>query len=166
MEFEKEESNNLGDIFIERLDYTTLVEKVIEEYTPLLQKNDQSAVSFISSRFMIDADKDKLTQLLHNIFSNFIKYAWKWTCLSIKAINKPKEKILIFSDNWKWVKDEELPFLKEKFYKVDKVRNKNSDSGIWIGLSVLDKIVKLHNGTLDIDSGKWKGFEITVRLPK
>jgi signal transduction histidine kinase len=37
-----------------------------------------------------------------------------------------------------------LPYIKEKFYKVEKSRNKNKDSGIGIGLSVIEKIVALH----------------------
>jgi len=166
MEYEKEESKNFWDIFIEKVDISALVEFVSSEYMPLLSRNSQEIISYIPSNYRIQADKDKLTQMIHNIFSNYVKYAWKGTSLTIKAHQKNNMHEILFSDNWKWVNSEELPFIKEKFYKVEKSRNKSKDGGIWIGLSVIEKIVKLHNWELIINSEPKHWFEIIVRLPK
>lgn len=166
MEFEKEESRNFWDIFVEKLDFSELVETASDEYIPVLSKNSQSIVSYVPRPFNIQTDKDKLKQLLHNIFSNFLKYSWKWTTLSIKAHNRKNRHVLIFSDNWKWVSFNEMPFLKEKFYKAEKSRNKSKSWWLWIGLSVIDKIAKLHWWELTITSQEWKWFELRVELPR
>ena len=75
MEYEKEESKNFGDIFVEKIDFCQLVEFVMDEYTTLVSRNEQSIVSYVPSQYSLLVDKDKFTQLLHNVFSNFIKYA-------------------------------------------------------------------------------------------
>lgn len=166
MEFEREESKKFGDIFIEKINLCSLIENMINEYLPILTKNWQQIISYIPDWYNILIDKDKIKQLLHNIFSNFIKYAGKNTSLLIKVYLKANMHVIIFEDNWKWVSSEELPFLKEKFYKAEKSRNKSTDSWIWIGLSVIEKIAKLHWWDYEIDSNIKKWFKIILRIPK
>ena len=55
---------------------------------------------------------------------------------------------------------EDLPRVKEKFYKGNSGKSKNG-----IGLSICDEIVKLHNGVLHIESEEGKGTIISVKLP-
>ena len=63
-------------------------------------------------------------------------------------------------DNGCGISKEELPRVKEKFYK-----GKNSKSQNGIGLSICDEIIKLHNGIFDIESELGKGTKITVKIP-
>ncbi|MDD2487524.1 MAG: HAMP domain-containing sensor histidine kinase [Candidatus Gracilibacteria bacterium] len=166
MEFEKEESKKFGDIFISKNDLVEMLEFTSLEYTNDLAKNKQS-ISFNKDKpFYINADKDKITQIIHNIFSNFIKYSGKGTLLSITFVNKKNLSVITFKDNGIGISKDELPFIKEKFYKIEKSRMKNNDNGVGIGLSVVDKIVKLHNGNFDIVSDIKKGLEIRITLPK
>lgn len=166
MEYEKEEWKNFWGIFVEKFNLAELVENISNEYRPLLSKNNQEIVSYITINYAIQADKDKFIQLLHNIFSNFIKYSWKNTTLIIKAFNRKWMHTISFTDNGKWVNAEELPFIKEKFYKVEKSRNKTKDSWLGIWLSIIDKIVKLHNWELKINSEPKRWFDIIINIPK
>lgn len=166
MEYERAESENFWWIFVEKFNLAELVENISWEYMPILSKNNQEIISYISINYIIQADKDKFIQLLHNIFSNFIKYAWKDTTLVIKSFNRKGMYVIFFTDNGKWVNQEELPFIREKFYKVEKSRNKTKDSWLWIGLSIIDKIVKLHNWEIKINSELKNGFEIIISIPK
>lgn len=61
---------------------------------------------------------------------------------------------------------EEVPFLKEKFYQVDKSRSHRGESGIGVGLSIVDKIVDLHEGIFSIDSDVDRGFCVRIQLPR
>jgi signal transduction histidine kinase len=99
MEYEKEESKNFGDIFVAKIDLSELLESVVSEYLPLSKRNNQDIISYVSTDFFILVDKDKITQLIHNVFSNFVKYAGKGTTLTIKAYNKPNQHIITFADN-------------------------------------------------------------------
>ncbi|MCK9272483.1 HAMP domain-containing histidine kinase [Candidatus Gracilibacteria bacterium] len=166
MDYEKVESKKNDNIFITKFDLIELLEFVKTEYFMELQKNNSEVIFNSSKKFYLNADRDKIIQILHNIFSNFLKYAGKNTKMEISFSNNKNYSVVCFSDNGAGVKEEDLPFLKEKFYKGEKVRNKNSDLGVGIGLSIIDKIVKNHNGIFEINSVNKKGFEIKISLPK
>ncbi|EKD65799.1 MAG: periplasmic sensor signal transduction histidine kinase [uncultured bacterium (gcode 4)] len=166
MDYEKEESKKNDDIFIEKFDLIELLEFVKSEYLSELQKNNSEVTFNFLKKFNLSADRDKFTQILHNIFSNFIKYAGKNKKMEITFSNKKNYSVITFSDNWSGVNEEDLPFLKEKFYKWEKVRNKNSDLWVGIWLSIIDKIVKNHNWIFEINSVNKKWFEIKISLPK
>lgn len=122
-----------------------------EEYSPLLLQNNQT-IEFRSDRhFSATVDRDMFTQIFHNIFSNFQKYAGTGTELSIRFFHAPDIFGIVFEDNGRGVPNIELPFLREKFYQVDKTRTITSESGSGIGLSIIEKIVRLHAGTLEIE---------------
>lgn len=166
MQYEKEESKKFWDIFISKNNLVEILEFVSLEYTHDLTKNKQKIVFNNEKTFFINADKDKVTQIIHNIFSNFIKYAWKSTTLNISFLNKKNLSLIVFKDDWIWISKDELPFIKEKFYKIEKSRTKNTDNWVWIWLSIIDKIVKLHNWKIDIFSDIKNGLEIRISIPK
>ena len=57
------------------------------------------------------------------------------------------------------IPEEELPFVKQKFYK-----GSSKARGSGIGLAVCDEIVRLHGGTFDIASAKGKGMRAAIRV--
>jgi len=75
MDYEKEESKKNDDIFIEKFDLIELLEFIKNEYLSELQKENREIIFNSSKKFNLSADRDKFIQILHNIFSNFIKYA-------------------------------------------------------------------------------------------
>ncbi len=164
MEYEKEESKKLWDIFISKINLIEILEFVSSEYSFDLNKNNQEIIFSKEKSFFILADKDKITQIIHNIFSNFLKYAWQGTKLNINFQNRNKSSIIVFKDNWVWINNDELPFVKEKFYKVEKSRTKWIENWIWIWLSVIEKIVSLHSWTFEIISNN--GLELRISLPR
>lgn len=63
--------------------------------------------------------------------------------------------IIIFQDNGRGVKAEDLPYLKEKFYQADKSKSGDvRDRGLGIGLSIIDKIVRDAGGAVDLISAE------------
>ncbi|MBP8016412.1 HAMP domain-containing histidine kinase [Candidatus Gracilibacteria bacterium] len=164
MEFEKEENQNFGDLIISKISLEGLINFVKTAYTSELQKNNQKINYDSKIKINIRVDKNKFTQVIHNIFSNFLRYAGKNTTLQIDAFNKGNYSYINFFDNGKGVSKEEIPFLKEKFYKIDKSRAKKSSIGVGIGLSIIDRIIKLHGGEFEIDTDIKKGFQIKIKL--
>ncbi|HBY74421.1 TPA: hypothetical protein DEG21_00590 [Patescibacteria group bacterium] len=99
MDYEKEESKKNDDIFIEKFDLIELLEFVKSEYLSELQKNNSEVTFNFLKKFNLSADRDKFTQILHNIFSNFIKYAGKNKKMEITFSNKKNYSVITFSDN-------------------------------------------------------------------
>lgn len=111
-------------------------------------------------------NQDMFIQVLHNIFSNFLKYAGENTSLTFSIVQEKKYMILQFHDNGVGVSEEEIPYLMEKFYRVDKARTQK-DGSMGIGLSIVEKIARLHGGKCEISHGSsGSGFQISVWIAR
>lgn len=110
------------------------------------------------------ADSNRLKQVFMNILDNALKYSRPGSKIFVKAEfvnkdNKPFVQIAI-ADQGCGISAEDLPHVKEKFYKANV-----SVRGSGIGLAVTNEIVSLHGGTLDVDSVEGKGTLVTILLP-
>ena len=111
-----------------------------------------------------NADPNRLKQVFMNILDNAMKYSRPGSRIMvqgkfIRKEDKPFAEISI-ADQGCGISAEDLPHVKEKFYKANM-----SVRGSGIGLAVTNEIVNLHGGTLDIDSEEGKGTLVTITLP-
>ena len=67
---------------------------------------------------------------------------------------------VVVADNGCGIKAEDLPKVKDKFYKANQKIN-----GSGIGLAVADEIIKMHKGSLDIESSPEVGTTVTITIP-
>lgn len=115
-----------------------------KEYSPSLAKNVQSIRFEREVPFIVNLERNLIMRLTHNIISNFIKYSGDGTTLSIKWSRRSGRTHITFADDGHGVKKSSVPFLHEKFYQEDASRSGGSQRGIGIGLSIVDKIAKIH----------------------
>ena len=111
-----------------------------------------------------NADANRLKQVFMNILDNALKYSRSPSKIFVKAEftkldNQNFVKIAI-ADQGCGISKEDLPHVKEKFYKANV-----SVRGSGIGLAVTNEIVNLHHGKLEIDSQEGKGTLVTIYLP-
>lgn len=105
----------------------------------------------------MDGDADRIKQVFVNILDNALKYTKQGGKINVTAdVADDKIKITI-CDTGCGISAEDLPHVKEKFYKTNMTVH-----GSGIGLAVADEIVKLHKGTLDIDSVLGEGTTVTL----
>ena len=105
----------------------------------------------------MDGDSDRIKQVFVNILDNALKYTKQGgKILTVAEILDDKITITV-SDNGCGISAEDLPHVKEKFYKTNMTVR-----GSGIGLAVVDEIIKMHNGTFEIDSILGKGTTVTV----
>ncbi len=116
--------------------------------------------------FEIRFDEDRWVSILHNVYSNFAKYAGENTTLIVSFERGEHEDRVIFADDGAGVDSDEVAYLREKFYQVEKSRSKTNGGGIGIGLSIVDRVVLLHGGTLSIQSAPREGFRLALSLPR
>jgi two-component system, OmpR family, sensor histidine kinase BaeS len=163
MEYEK--VNAIQDKILNRsyFDLSWLLENLREEYTPILATHSQM-ISFEDKEYIVFLEKNLIIQLLHNVISNFSKYSGKGTTLAIRMTRRGRRLQLIFEDNGRGVDKENVKFLTEKFYQEDGGRVQWNGRGIWIGLSLVEKIAKKHDGFVAIMSDRNKWFRLKVVL--
>lgn len=105
----------------------------------------------------MDGDPDRIKQVFVNVLDNALKYTKQGgKILTVADITDDRIKITV-SDTGCGISEEDLPHVKEKFYKTNMTVH-----GSGIGLAVVDEIIRMHNGTFDIDSILDKGTTITI----
>ena len=105
-------------------------------------------------------DKNKLRQVFVNIIDNAIKYSDSGGTVTVSTAVAEGMLTITVSDTGIGIREEDLPAVKQKFYKADYTRR-----GSGIGLAVADEIVSRHGGTLSIASRHQFGTTVTVTLP-
>ncbi len=166
MEYEHMTSDLLDNITVERFDIVEVVEKIVLEYSPLLRKKWQKIELSIKNDSFVRMDKNLSIQVFHNIFSNFHKYAWENTTLIFSFEKNVEYYYFSFADNGIGIPENEIEFVKEKFYRIDKSRTRDADMSMGIGLSIVDRIAKLHGGALEITKNTPKGVVVKMRIKR
>lgn len=106
-------------------------------------------------------DAARIKQVFINILDNAIKYNSNGGKITVTAKKENKIKLIItVSDTGQGISPEDLPHIKEKFFKAN-----NTVRGSGIGLAVSDEIIKLHNGEIDISSVLGEGTTVKITLP-
>lgn len=114
----------------------------------------------ITKEFKIQGDESRLKQVFINIIDNAFKFTKQGGKIDLRADIEGENIIFVIEDTGIGISKEHLEKITQKFYKVDA---KSSGSGI--GLAVCDEIIKLHKGTLQIESETGEGTSVKVEMP-
>jgi signal transduction histidine kinase len=140
----------------------------IEECAGLLQsKADELQIHVRvkpTKKLQVEADRDKMKQVLLNLLSNAIKYNTPEGTVTLSAQSGDKEDTISVADTGVGIPPEALPFLFQKFYRVRDTEGKVSGTGL--GLSICKQILQGHGGTITVHSQIHKGTTFTIHLPK
>lgn len=112
------------------------------------------------SSFFVSGDEDRICQVFVNILDNAIKYTDCGGIINITVEKYENYVRILVSDNGCGIGPDDLRHVKDKFYKAN-----NKVRGTGIGLAVVDEIIKLHKGKLNISSKVGQGTDVEVLLP-
>lgn len=141
------------------------VESLIEYINKHMQPHaDRNKIKFIvkyeKHTPKVSMDENRIKQVLINILDNAFKFTNENGEVILSLTYDKNYIIMKVIDNGCGISKEDLPKIKEKFYKGKSSKSKNG-----IGLSISDEIVKMHNGTLNIKSEINKGTEVEIKIP-
>ena len=162
----EEEENNNTTLAIEKVDLQEIFTKTVNNFELLASRKNQAIeLNYDDNLPSIHADKAKISDVMHNLVSNAIKYSYKGATISIMA-RKTEEIVQIeVRDEGQGLDDEDMKKLFTKFAKLSsKPTGKETSSGL--GLSISKSFIELHNGTITaLSDGKDKGTSFIVSLP-
>jgi signal transduction histidine kinase len=125
-----------------------------------LKENIEVTLNLAEDLPKVFADRNRLKQVLLNVLDNSFKFTPNGGAIYVNVKLHANEIIIQIIDTGCGIAKEELPKVKEKFFKGKNVNSKNG-----IGLSICDEIIKLHQGKLLINSVANEGTEVCVILP-
>lgn len=113
----------------------------------------------------VNADEDLLSQVWMNLISNSIKFTPKQGRICVALCGKAGAIEFKIRDSGIGIPEADQPHIFERFYKADKSRSHANNGGSGLGLSIVQKIVELHQGTIAVESVLGNGTTFTVLLP-
>lgn len=146
---------------------TATIDVIAELEDALLLYNDKAkkehkTLSYNNPEFMcaVNGDKSRLRQVFINVLDNALKYTEEGGEIDVMAEKTDSDVVVIVSDTGCGIAPEDLPKIKQKFYKANSTKR-----GSGIGLAVADEIITMHGGLLEAESELGVGTRITIVLP-
>jgi two-component system, OmpR family, phosphate regulon sensor histidine kinase PhoR len=149
-----------------RVELGGLIERVRDE----LRTAGHPRVADVVCRIQPDlppvaGDEAQLSQLLHNLIGNAMKYGLPGTPVTVELDRGERDTLrLSVTDRGDGIAAEHIPRLTERFYRVDAGRSR-SLGGTGLGLAIVKHIVERHRGRFDIASKVGEGTAVAVTLP-
>ena len=144
-------------------DMFELVKRVSDNFEYKI-KEKKIQFELIGEEVVIEADQDRIFQVVTNILSNAIKYTSEEDKIIIKLYKESKYAVCEITDTGIGIPKEEVVHIFERFYRADKSRNRKT-GGAGIGLAIVKSIVEAHNGKIEVKSVLGEGSTFKVYLP-
>ncbi len=177
-----EETNKLGkiieDLFLlSRIDFSreqfllkeASLDRVImdvfeDTYILAKEKNISFSLEKIEEA-NIKGDAGLLKRLFANLAENAVKYTQRGGRIDIQLTNDRKNgPLCTISDNGKGIPEDSIPYIFDRFYRVDKSRS-GKTGGSGLGLTIVKKILDLHNGSISVESKVKEGAKFFINFP-
>ncbi|MBQ6846084.1 MAG: HAMP domain-containing protein [Oscillospiraceae bacterium] len=161
LDFARMESGRFT-LYVDTMNLKAEFEETLFMYADIFKKANVETVyrQDDDDEIFINGDRERLKQVFFNMLDNAVKHGGDGGRIEITVKRDGKLAKISIRDFGQGISEEELPYVKLKFYK-----GKSKAQGNGIGLAVSDEIVNLHGGSLDISSKVGEGTEITISLP-
>jgi signal transduction histidine kinase len=153
------------DLKLQTTDIIKLIEDAVLSVIPYANSKNLNIVFDTNiEELLMSTDCEKIERIVLNLLSNAIKFSNPNGDIFATIIADKSNLTLIIKDNGIGIDEENLSKIFDKFMQIDNgLTRQNEGSGI--GLSVVKSFVKLHDGTINVDSKLGKGTSFTVTLP-
>ena len=156
--------NNALKFKIQRVDLAEILQQVVRMMIPLAEKKNIRLVGENFNKLMINADEQKLKQLVIILVDNAIKYTLDGGTVLVEMGNSDGKRVnFSVMDSGIGIAAEDLDKVFERFYRVDKARSREM-GGNGLGLAIASEIIKLHEGKISVASKLGEGTKFTVEL--
>lgn len=146
------------------LNLSYLLGATVEQMRQLADDVQVSLTEQIEPELIIQGDPDHLISIFLNLIDNAIKYTAMNGKVAVRATQNSSTVSITVSDTGCGIAPEHLSHLFERFYRVEAARNRQS-GGTGLGLAIAHEVVRLHGGTLTVQSQLNQGTTFTIQLP-
>lgn len=160
----------VGDLNLERQDFNVidLIQSVFELLEMKAAKKNIILTfdSAYDDPIMVNADMEKIQQVLTNLLVNSIKYGNDNGTTEVSVENLIKNKVIIrVTDNGEGIPKQHIPRLFERFYRVDQSGSRR-EGGSGLGLAIVKHVIEAHGEKIYVESAPDVGSEFSFTLEK
>ncbi len=139
----------------ETIDLNNLIKDVVQKY------QGKEIDTSLDENQKINMRPNSIKRCLFNLIDNGLSYGKKVNVLTKKTVNNA---IIMVDDNGPGIPEKEYQNVMKPFYRIDKSRGQNT-SGVGLGLSIANDIIRSHGGTISFEKSPLKGLRVKVSLP-
>jgi two-component system sensor histidine kinase BaeS len=150
-------------------DLVLLLDRIIDMLTPEAEEQHIDIVrSYPAQNLNAFVDPHRITQVFYNLLANAMRYTSSGGSISIRITDSSHDEsrfaTVLIADTGVGIAAEQLPFLFDRFYRVEKSRSRHT-GGMGLGLAIAKEFVEAHQGFISVQSEIDRGTEFTVYLP-
>ena len=141
-----------------------VAERTIHLLDPLAQTKNVKIYTELADGCIIRALEDDLYQIIFNLAENAIKYNSFGGNVFLHLEQQDGSAVLTVEDTGIGIPEKDLPYIFDRFYRVDKARSR-AHGGSGLGLSIVADAVRTNGGTIAVERRETVGTRFTVRFP-
>lgn len=163
LDYEKIRSNQV-QLFKEDIQLFEAFEIIKDQLDLLAEEKNNQLVIDVEESVLVHADYDRLVQIIMNIVKNSIQFT-EGGIIWLRGQAGFKETVIEIEDTGIGISPTEIENIWRRFYKADISRTTNPYGEFGLGLSIVKKLVELHNGDIQVTSEPNKGTKFKIRIP-
>lgn len=156
-------SSRSNQIELKMIDFERLFQSVRNHLSSSMMKKQIELHVQMPRSINLLGDEDLLRRLFINLMENAIKYTPEDGTVGIKVERNERFIQIEVADNGIGIPEEHLPFIFQRFYRVDDSRTR-SQGGTGLGLALCKWTVEVHKGTIEVRSAPDRGTTVIVNL--
>lgn len=143
--------------------FSSFIVEIVQELIPVAEGKGQSLITEIEPSIVVEADEQRLEQILNNLLSNAIKFTPQGGTIKVKAKEHNADLIVEVTDTGPGIPKEEQQKLFRPYYRVPADRRRYN--GLGLGLFITKQLVELHRGKIWVESETGRGSTFAFSLP-
>ncbi|MFC0562463.1 sensor histidine kinase [Halalkalibacter alkalisediminis] len=149
----------------QEIDFSSLVANTLQKVKVNAEEKKVELIFIATDKIIANVDGERMEQVILNLVTNSLRSTKPGG--NIEAILKQNSTkvILQIKDSGQGIPEEDLPFIWDRFYRVDKSRSSKT-GGSGLGLSIIRQLIELHNGEISVKSRLGEGTVFTITLNK
>ncbi|WP_235842028.1 sensor histidine kinase [Neobacillus fumarioli] len=163
LDYDKIRSNQI-QLYREDIQVLEVLEIIQEQLNIQAEEKNNQILVEASPDVYVNADYDRLLQILINITKNSIQFTTDGT-IWLRGRYEQNAAIIEVEDTGIGIEPSEVENIWHRFYKAEISRTSNPYGEFGLGLSIVKQLVLLHNGDINVFSEKGKGTKFVIKIP-
>jgi two-component system OmpR family sensor kinase len=150
------------ELVMDKFDLSSLVNEAVTSAT--VSGPDHNVITEITTGVVTTGDADKIYQVVTNLLANARAHTPAGTSIKVSVGSNQTGAFISVADNGPGLSKEDQVRIFERFYRVDPSRQRSSQDGSGLGLSIVDAVMQAHGGTVSVTSDLGKGAEFMLQF--